>query len=270
MGLPGLSAPATELKSSETEAARIDVFIPASYSRLEDLSSHTYAGVMFLLIVFLNIFLGLWLESQGSELALHAVTVATWLVFFWVFFRADGVTRTEMACCLVFATLGELFLSEVWNLYAYRQGALPWFVPPGHVLLYLAGIQLSTRLGKNWWKIVPVLMTPINLYFWWSGRDTIGILFFTVFLVLLWREKRNRDLYVTMFILSLVMEIYGTAMGSWRWATVVPWFGLTSLNPPLCAGVFYCLLDALVVQVKRFKKSSPMAADPLLVKNLIS
>jgi hypothetical protein len=90
-------------------------------------------------------------------------------------------------------------------------------------------------------------MTPINIYFWWSGRDTIGLLFFAVFLFLLWRAKQNRPLYATMFMLSLAMELYGTALGSWRWLPEVPGLPFSSLNPPLCAGVFYCLLDALVV-----------------------
>jgi hypothetical protein len=57
----------------------------------------------------------------------------------------------------------------------------------------------------------------------------------------------SRRLYATMFVLSATMEIYGTWIGNWRWSPEVPWLGLTSMNPPLAAGAFYCVLDLLVV-----------------------
>ena len=34
---------------------------------------------------------------------------------------------------------------------------------------------------------------------------------------------------------------------NWAWRPVVPWLELTTTNPPLAAGVFYCLLDFLVM-----------------------
>jgi hypothetical protein len=50
-----------------------------------------------------------------------------------------------------------------------------------------------------------------------------------------------------MFVLSLAMEIYGVWLGNWAWASEAPWLGFTTLNPPLAAGAFYCMLDMLVV-----------------------
>ena len=52
-----------------------------------------------------------------------------------------------------------------------------------------------------------------------------------------------------MFVLSLAMELYGTWIGNWAWAAEVPWLGLATLNPPIAAGAFYCVLDLLVVSV---------------------
>jgi hypothetical protein len=43
------------------------------------------------------------------------------------------------------------------------------------------------------------------------------------------------------------MEVYGTWLGNWTWALEAPWLGFTTLNPPLAAGAFYCMLDMLVV-----------------------
>jgi hypothetical protein len=87
-----------------------------------------------------------------------------------------------------------------------------------------------------------------------SGFDTMGgILFLTFLFCLIFGEAKK--LYATMFILSLILEIYGTWLGNWTWAYDVPWLGLTSTNPPACAGVFYCILDLLVVStLKKIKK----------------
>jgi hypothetical protein len=50
-----------------------------------------------------------------------------------------------------------------------------------------------------------------------------------------------------MFVLAWLMEIYGTTLGNWTWRTTVPWFEWPTRNPPLAAGAFYCVLDALVM-----------------------
>ncbi|MCU1246783.1 MAG: hypothetical protein JWN02_2693, partial [Acidobacteria bacterium] len=43
------------------------------------------------------------------------------------------------------------------------------------------------------------------------------------------------------------LEWLGTALGNWRWASVVPFVGLRSANPPAGVGILYILLDLLVV-----------------------
>jgi len=61
----------------------------------------------------------------------------------------------------------------------------------------------------------------------------------------------NRRLYATMFVISLLMELYGTWIGNWMWVPDVPGVPLTSANPPLCVGGLYCTLDLLVVNGDR-------------------
>ena len=50
----------------------------------------------------------------------------------------------------------------------------------------------------------------------------------------------------TRFVIALVMELYGTALGNWAWRPHAPGIGLATLNPPFAAGAFYCVLDWLV------------------------
>ena len=61
----------------------------------------------------------------------------------------------------------------------------------------------------------------------------------------------NRRLYATMFIISLLMELYGTWIGNWMWVPDVPGLPLSSANPPLCVGGLYCALDLCVVNADR-------------------
>ena len=75
--------------------------------------------------------------------------------------------------------------------------------------------------------------------------------------------KRLGYALISMFVLSLTMEIYGTWLGNWTWAIDVPWTTLTTANPPLAAGVFYCLLDLLVMSTMKSwrKRGAAMAAQ---------
>jgi hypothetical protein len=131
-------------------------------------------------------------------------------------------------------------------LYDYRLNNVPAFVPPGHALLLMLGIIIAARL-RDWitW-FVPLASLPFVLLLAVTGIDTFGVVLFAI-LILSMIFSHARKLYAVMFMLSLTMEIYGTWIGNWTWAIDVPWLGLTTTNPPLAAGVFYSVLDLLVM-----------------------
>jgi hypothetical protein len=189
---------------------------------------------------------GLFLDQHWARHGQAAVSALAWLVFAALWMRSDGPRRASLAACLVFATAGEVFLSLVWGLYAYRLGNIPLFVPPGHVLLFFLGMQVAARLprGAEWG--VAALAAPVVALFAWSGRDTLGPLLYALFIACLWLSP-SRRLYATMFVLSLAMELYGTWLGNWAWSGDIPWLELRTVNPPLAAGAFYCVLDLLIV-----------------------
>jgi hypothetical protein len=177
-------------------------------------------------------------------------SIGVWLLLLhWL--RESGRERQIMlAACVVYATLGECFLSLVWGLYDYRLGNIPLFVPPGHALLFMLGIIIAERL-RDWitW-FVPLAATPFVLLLALTGSDTFGVVLFAM-LITCMIFSRARKLYAVMFVIALAMEIYGTWMGNWIWASEVPWLGLTTVNPPLAAGAFYCVLDLLVMATVR-------------------
>jgi hypothetical protein len=96
-----------------------------------------------------------------------------------------------------------------------------------------------------------------------TGVDTFGAVLFGAFL-LCCAFGTQRRLYAVMFVLSLAMEIYGTWLGNWNWIVAVPWLGLTTVNPPLASGAFYCVLDLLVVQTlaARRRTAGTLAGQP--------
>ena len=193
---------------------------------------------------------GLLLDQLWPGIGQHLVSVAAWTLMAFLLRNAAAKDRKALVACLVIATAGEVFLSLVWGLYRYRQGNIPLFVPPGHVLLFFLGLRIAERLPERSVAWIAALAAPLVGLLAWSGRDTLGPLLYALFLLCLWLSP-SRRLYATMFVLSLAMELYGTWMGNWRWNDAVPWLGLTTANPPIAAGAFYCVLDLLVVMLTR-------------------
>jgi hypothetical protein len=164
----------------------------------------------------------------------------------WLLQQGGGREKKALLVCVLIAGLGEAFLSLAWGLYDYQFHNIPVFVPLGHALLMTLGI-LSARRSPPWavW-LVPVAALPYVALGWWQGWDRLGVLLFLIFLSCLVKGKAQ-SLYATMFVLSLLLELYGTALGNWTWQPLVPWLGLSNTNPPLCSGAFYCMLDLLVL-----------------------
>ncbi len=188
---------------------------------------------------------GLLLDYHWMRFGQAAASAAAWIVCFGLLARSQPPRRFALLACLVIATAGEVFLSLVWGLYQYRLGNIPLFVPPGHVMLFFLGMEISRRLPDRSIAWITALAAIAVAVLAWSGRDTLGPLLFALFLLCLYISP-SRKLYATMFVLSLAMEIYGTWIGNWTWSRDVPWLGLTTLNPPVAAGAFYCVLDLLV------------------------
>src|SRR5262245_29752730 len=62
--------------------------------------------------------------------------VGVWALFLWWLRSADARQQICLTACVVYATIGEIFLSLAWGLYDYRLANIPLFVPPGHALLF--------------------------------------------------------------------------------------------------------------------------------------
>ena len=222
-------------------------------------------------VYILTISIGLWVDQNGTDWPLkgeYIVNIVVWSIFAAIFAQGDRVERIEMLTVLAFATPMELFFTEVWHLYEYREGLMPLFVPAGHWFLFDLGRRFSKHLPEHWaWpSIVPFV--PLSIFFAYQGIDTSGLLLLlALFGFMQWGPERR--LYATMAWLALAMELWGTYLGNWAWFAEVPWTPLTAWNPPLLCGVVYALGDLLVnVTVNQFTgKNSSLENNTLHTKS---
>ncbi len=217
-------------------------------------------------VYILTIGIGLWVDQNGTDWPIkgeYIVDIVCWSIFATIYARGERLERIEMLAVLAFATPMELFFTEVWHLYEYREGLMPLFVPAGHWFLFDLGRRFSRMLPEKWsWpSILP--FAPLSLYFAYQGVDTSGF-FLLIVLLGFMRWGPERRLYATMAWLALAMELWGTHLGNWAWYSEVAWTPLTALNPPLLCGVVYALGDLLVnVAVNRFTQTQSMEDHPV-------
>ena len=209
---------------------------------------------------------GLALDARFGWPGQYAAIVWTVCVWAWLFKSGGTKERRVLILCTAIAGFGEVILSLVWRVYDYQFSNLPLFVPPGHALLMTLGLIASQKLlkhkaGRGFQAILPWGAAIYAGFAWASGFDEFGALLYCVFGVCM-IFSRARMLYATMFVLALVMEYYGTALGNWTWVGITPWLGTTAANPPFSAGALYCLLDLLVLGALNFWGRKRLITEP--------
>lgn len=196
-------------------------------------------------LVVATLAVGIPVDASGAAWAQPVVSLWSWAALAWIAAGATRSHRLELAVCVVLATAGELFLKDVWGLYAYRLGNLPWFIPAGHALVFAAATRLTSRAAQWLPGAVVATFAVVVGVGAWRGYDTFGLVWFTAFAAYV-RVSANPRLCATLFLLAFAIETYGTTLGGWTYVTREPWFGLTTTNPPVWIGAIYCTLETLV------------------------
>jgi len=195
----------------------------------------------------------LWVDrgtSYPQQLALGALT---WLVLGAMLVNLSPRRRVLTLGVVAFATIGEVTGSLIWGVYSYRLHNLPLFIPPAHGLVYLAGLSVAfaaarhvrplvalAAIGAATWAVLGLTVLP--------HRDVAGALGVPLLLVFLWRS-RNRAVYAGVFCVVACLELYGTAIGTWRWAPELPGTGIPDGNPPSGAAAGYVWFDVMALLV---------------------
>jgi hypothetical protein len=185
-------------------------------------------------------------EPYAGPGGVLAIGVATWLFLIAAVRALPRAERARVAAVVAIATGGEVLGSLILGLYAYRRGGIPAFVPPGHGLVYLAGLRLSER------RVVRAHARPLAVAAGgaWVAltvrHDVVGAI---AMLVLLVAVARGQALYACMFAVVAALELYGTGMGTWEWARHWPGLHLAMGNPPSGVAAGYCAFDALALRL---------------------
>ena len=182
-----------------------------------------------------------------------ALGVVTWLALLAALSRVSPARRAQAIGVVAFATVGEVTGSLVWGVYHYRLHNLPLFVPPAHGLVYLTGLSLAAALARHTralvataaavaatWGVLGLTVLP--------RRDVAGAVGVPLLLVFLWRG-RNRAVYAGVFLVVAALELYGTAIGTWRWERELPGLGIPDGNPPSGVASGYVWFDVMAILV---------------------
>jgi hypothetical protein len=197
----------------------------------------------------------------SGQLALGALT---WLVLLAALRPLSPIARAQALAVVVFATVGEVTGSLVWGVYTYRLHNLPTFIPPAHGLVYLSGIALASLLrerlvvaaaaaGAIGWGIAGLTVLP--------RLDVAGAVGVPLLCAFLWRS-RFRATYAGVFLVVAALELYGTSIGTWRWAVELPGLGIPDGNPPSGVASGYVWFDVMALLVAPFLVAAARIISP--------
>jgi hypothetical protein len=191
------------------------------------------------------------LDTQVALRGQLALGVVTFAVLAAALLPLPSLARAQAVGVVLFATVGEVTGSLVWGVYHYRLHNLPLFIPPAHGLVYLSGVALSRSLreravvwaaaiGAAAWGIAGLTVLP--------RLDVAGAFGVPLLLVFLWRS-RWRATYAGVFLVVAGLELYGTSIGTWRWASTLPGLGIPDGNPPSGVASGYVWFDVMALLV---------------------
>lgn len=196
---------------------------------------------------------GLWFDSKfyhGAFDGQTIINIAMIVAFGVLFYFGTARARTLM----IFATLigigGEYLFSLGFEMYTYKNGNVPMYVPPGHAIVYICVYWFTRRPAivktKAFWeKSLLVFAIGYSLFCLIVWTDVFGFLLTGLTLYLLKKHPRERLFYLAMYFSVAILEFIGTRYECWYWPPVA--FGeidfLPSANAPSGISFFYFGLD---------------------------
>ena len=221
----------------------------------------------------------LWLDRAAGDGGLwlqRGLGALTWLVLVAALLRVTPLVRAQTAVVVAFATVVEYVFSPTLHVYAYRFDNVPMYVPPGHGLVYLSAFALGhaafVQRTMRWWEGTVLVVGGA-----WAAYgvlladrpDALGAFWFAC-LVLFLAFGPSKAVYVGAFVVVSWLELLGTHLANWVWATE-DFTGWVSIgNPPSGAAGGYGWFDlaALLLAprlVGLFSRRTPEPAPPAAV-----
>lgn len=237
-----------------------------------DTTTLSTRGTLGLLVAFTS-FVALALPlDRGTDVVQQSVLgLSAWLFLAIALRLQPREIRVQVLVLVALATILEVIGSIVWGAYRYRLGNLPLYVPAGHGLFYLSALRTaSLPIVRRHERTIVVAVTVGATAYMFRNLvapplpDLLGLVTWAIFIRFIARGTAP-TLYAVSFVMTTVLELYGTGLGIWRWSPVLPVLMLPAANPPSGIGAGYAAMDALTRRiVKRVRERT--AAAPELVE----
>jgi len=186
-------------------------------------------------LVVIAAFLGL--DAGANAYEQFAIGAATWALLLAACKPLSPEERSRVALVVLVATGAEVMGSIVLGAYTYRLENLPAFVPPGHGLVYLAGLRISQSVVLVWAAVGLALLERTDLLGALAGAGLVYMLM----------RGRAPTLYAGVFVIVAFLELYGTSIGAWHWAERIPGTPVGAGNPPSGIASIYVLFDIAAI-----------------------
>jgi hypothetical protein len=175
----------------------------------------------------------------------------TWAVLAAALWCVRPERRVQALLVVAVATCAEITGSIIWGVYTYRLENLPLFVPPGHGIVYLAGLALAFAAARHERALIWTALVAVNV---WAAVGLFGVprldvggalgaLLLSYFLL----RGRAGPIYAGVFLVVAGLELYGTAIGTWTWAAEIPGTGVPNGNPPSGVASGYVSFDLVAL-----------------------
>jgi hypothetical protein len=239
--------------SSQTSEPPLTVGRTAVVARMSELATAVRGSRRELSIagiVVTWIAAGVWLDSHASIWPQRALGIVTWIVLLLILRGERRDVRAQVAIVILVATATEYTASGLLGVYTYRLHNIPWFVPPGHGLLYLTALAL----GRS--QLFAVLRRPVigaaiavgGAWAIWGlafapRNDAFGAIVYLCLLRFL-LVGRAPLVYAAAFLICSYLELMGTSVATCAWAQHEASGLLGVGNPPSGIPGAYCFFDA--------------------------
>ncbi|MHA4893228.1 hypothetical protein ACXZ1K_00645 [Pedobacter sp. PWIIR3] len=160
--------------------------------------------------------------------------------------------RKLMLVMVVLSYIGELLFCSLLGMYTYRTPNIPLYVPFGHAIVYASGYVIAktsyaTKLDNKLRIFFAISFTALFLYVGIFLGDVFTLILGMLFFLLLYR-KRWDNMYYTIALCVVIIELLGTYYKCWGWEPKV--FGyIPALNPPMGAVFIYAGGDLLLAKI---------------------
>ena len=144
-------------------------------------------------------------------------------------------------------------------MYTYRTVDIPLYVPFGHAIVYAAGFVLAeTKLIiDNEIASKKIFFVAFALLFLSVGivlKDIFSLIFGLFFFGLM-KRKKGQNVYYTIALCVIFIELVGTYFKCWTW--IPKTFNLIpAANPPMGAVFFYAGGDVILAKIVSYWKSN--------------